>query len=135
VSDLGGTGPSVEVKGTKEPSLFDLHNQINFLIFCRTKVNEFLNSVFIKILKIKSSFLRIFILRFIKNWKFLKLNQSVFSKPTKLDRNGFPSFHKTDQFSSVFENLLPSLRISLKKLGRFFLRKNLSREGAGGVNR
>jgi hypothetical protein len=35
---------------------FALHNRINFLDFSSVKGNKFLNSVFTKILKIKSSF-------------------------------------------------------------------------------
>jgi hypothetical protein len=68
---------------------FALHNRINFLDFSRMKGNEFLNSVFIKILKIKSSFLGIFISKFVKFLKIFKLNRSVFGKPTKPDQTGF----------------------------------------------
>jgi hypothetical protein len=40
---------------------FTLHRRTNFLDFFRMKGNEFLNSVFTKILKMKPSFLGFFI--------------------------------------------------------------------------
>jgi uncharacterized UBP type Zn finger protein len=79
------------VLGLKEPvkfCFFASNNWTNFLNFSRMKGNEFLNFVLTKILKMKSSFFRILISKFVK---FLKIQiQSVgFAKPMKLDRTGF----------------------------------------------
>jgi hypothetical protein len=51
-----------------------LNSRTNFLNFSKMKGNEFLNSVLTKILKMKSSFFRIFILKFVK---FLKISNSI----------------------------------------------------------
>jgi hypothetical protein len=78
---------------------FYFNNDQTLLEFFRTQYCEFLNSVSSTILKMKPSFFRIFY------FKFLKWNRSIFGKPTKPDRTGFPVFFKTDWFLTVFESM------------------------------
>jgi hypothetical protein len=74
------------VVGQKEPLIFfTFNNRTNLLDFSRTKDNEFLNSVLTKILKMKASFFRIFISKFLIFFEIFKFNRLVFGEPTKPD--------------------------------------------------
>jgi hypothetical protein len=85
---------------------FTLHRWTDFLNFSRTE-NEFLNSIFTKILKMKSSFFRNFYFKIYQIFKNFKFNQSVFTALV------LSFFAKANQFSSVFKpmpdssNLMP----------------------------
>jgi hypothetical protein len=77
--------------------VFYFLNIFYFVIFCRMRYFEFLNSVLIKTLEMDSSFFRIFYFKKFKNFQF---DRSIFQKLMKLVPVNFSGFHEN---RSVFE--------------------------------
>jgi hypothetical protein len=94
------------VRRNRSKHFFYFNTHRTFLDFYRTKSNIFLNSVLTKILQMKASFLRFFILNFLK---FLKSSNSTgrFSVDRwNRTRPVLSVFTKIDQFSSAFQSLV-----------------------------